>query len=65
MDRLEKQLLEINSDSIENSRRFGEAKFSQILYFVQISYGYAPISRRPFNNLNEPNPNYNIPKTSL
>ncbi len=42
----EKEPLEINSGSIETSRRSRQARAPRTLYPGQITYGSAPISRR-------------------
>ena len=59
----EEEPLEINSGSIEISRRSGRARAPQTLYPGQIIYGSAPISRKLVDNPSQPNPSLTTPET--
>ncbi len=59
----EEQPLEINSGSTETSRQSGRARAVRTLYPGQITYGFAPISRKLVNNPTPSNLNLNTPET--
>lgn len=58
-----KELLEINSGNIKTLCQSKQAWASPILYFGQISYGFATILKRLVDNSSQHNSNLAIPET--